>query len=117
MKTIQVKEAYRCEFCNKLYLSKKWCKEHEIGCSQNPENDRSCFICMHSKKRVVTRTVDTFHGEGRANVKVFHCDEINSYIYPPKVNNPYNGSDLEYVDGEELDNVPMRKTCKLLKLF
>ena len=41
-------EAYRCEYCGKVYLKKTACKEHEAHrCPRNPENRPICYDCKH----------------------------------------------------------------------
>ena len=46
MKTI---EAYKCNYCNKVYQLKKSCQAHENRCYSNPKT-RSCASCIFLKK-------------------------------------------------------------------
>lgn len=46
MKTI---EAFKCNYCNKVYQLKKSCQAHENRCYKNPET-RSCASCIFLKE-------------------------------------------------------------------
>lgn len=44
----ELKQAYRCEYCGKIYLRKSACLLHEIHlCLRNPENRPLCYDCKH----------------------------------------------------------------------
>lgn len=50
MKQVQ---AYRCEHCEKVYMMKSACLEHEAHrCPQNPENRPLCYDCKHYQPSV-----------------------------------------------------------------
>lgn len=38
---------YRCDYCNKPYLSMSGCKKHESWCFANEEK-QSCITCLHN---------------------------------------------------------------------
>lgn len=44
-------EAFKPKCCNKAYITKKACLEHEKRCMWNPDN-KACHTC--AKKRVIT---------------------------------------------------------------
>jgi hypothetical protein len=46
--------AFKCEFCRKLYATVKGCTTHEQGCGKNPLNKSVCFDCDYLRigKRV-----------------------------------------------------------------
>lgn len=47
MKTIEVKEVYKCEYCSKVSLGKGGIKTHEFYCKHNPNNGTPCVSCKH----------------------------------------------------------------------
>ena len=106
---IEIKEIYKCEYCNKLYQLKHFCEKHEKICKKNPENDRPCFSCVHlSKKDVV---VYEYCGdiEHKVNLSCLHCDKKEVFLHTPQ--NEIKGNALE-LGG---DNLPMPKECDLKK--
>jgi hypothetical protein len=107
MKT-ETKEIYKCEHCNKLYQIKNACLSHEKTCSKNPDNDRACFGCIHLSKESETIYYDTFYGEGERKVDLLHCNKLETFLYPPKVEHKGN---MYETDSKE--NNPMPKSCKL----
>ena len=45
MKTQPNRTIYRCDHCNKLYLTAKPVARHEQYCKRNPANAHACFGC------------------------------------------------------------------------
>lgn len=49
-------EAYRCEYCGKIYLTPHGCKRHEDrGCCQRPERRPLCYSCKHYHQELVEK--------------------------------------------------------------
>ena len=47
MKT-KLRNIYRCDHCNKYYISKYHAERHEKYCRENPNNQHACFKdCKH----------------------------------------------------------------------
>lgn len=40
---IETRKVYRCEHCNKWYISASACSVHERFCRKKPENKHKCF--------------------------------------------------------------------------
>jgi ATP-binding cassette subfamily D (ALD) protein 3 len=59
---VEIKEIYKCDFCNKLYQVKRFAEYHEKGCSKNPENERPCFNCHNMEKRETEITGNYYNG-------------------------------------------------------
>lgn len=77
MKT-QLKEIYKCDFCNKLYQVKKAAEVHELLCTKNTVNDRPCYTCEHIGKRNTTIPVEhCMGGEGERVLNLLHCTAKN----------------------------------------
>lgn len=105
---VETKKIYKCEHCNKLYQIKNACISHEKSCYKNPQNDRACFICIHLKKKVEKIYYDDFlHESHEKEVKLFHCDQIHSFLCPPKVEHKRNAFDTS-----SESNIPMKKECE-----
>lgn len=60
---MKIIEAYRCQWCGKVYISKWRCEAHEAkadsrtdGCKAHPSNKAKCYSCRHysSEKLEVT---------------------------------------------------------------
>lgn len=47
------RKAFQCEFCNKIYLTKKTARAHEARCFKNPKS-RSCITCKNFGVEVAT---------------------------------------------------------------
>lgn len=107
MKT-EIKEIYKCDFCNKLYQKKAACEAHEFICFKNPDNKRPCYGCIHLEKIKADLYFDTFQGEGCRKVDVFHCNAKDIYIHTPQVE--AKGNAFEF--GDKL-NEPMPKQCDI----
>lgn len=50
-------DAYRCQWCGKVYLTERGCLAHERkaaspidGCKQHPNNKAMCYHCKHFKQ-------------------------------------------------------------------
>lgn len=100
---------YYCGFCNKRYVRKHACLEHEEKCSRNPINFRACFNCKHLRKREEEICFDPNDPyEQPLEIKIFYCPQIDSYLYPPKIERNGRCFDL----GDE-SNEPMKKECDL----
>ena len=115
MKT-EIKEVYKCEYCNKLYQRKHAAIQHENGCSKNPNNKRACIVdgiaCDHLIKKRVWHYFDTPFGEDKQQVDLLYCGHKKIFMYPPKVEAKKNWFEL----GDEL-NEPMPKECDDYKLL
>ena len=106
MKT-EIREIYKCDYCNKIYQRRNAAINHEERCNSNPKNFKACSSCEHLKKVEETYYFDTYNGEGSRQVQIFKCDKINSFVHPASVER--NGTAFEMGD---LDNVPMKKECE-----
>lgn len=105
---IEVKEIYKCEYCNKLYQIKRWSVLHELRCKNNPINKRPCFDCKSLTMEEIDYYYDTYMGESSYKIKVFFCPQKKYYLYPPLVEYKKNELDID-------DNHPMPKKCDLFK--
>jgi len=106
MKT-EIKEIYKCEFCNKLYQVKKSAIKHELQCWKNPLNNRPCFNCNHLVKNRVT-VYENYYGEdNERSVDLLYCNKKLIFLYPPKVELKGNAFDLDEI------NEPMPKQCDI----
>ena len=103
IKTIEI---YKCEFCKKLYQRKNFAEKHEKICTKNPRNFRPCFWCTHLKKKNFEHWYDTYCGEGKEILSLLHCDKIDSFLYPPRVEEKGNFYDLG-----DTENNPMPIAC------
>lgn len=107
MKT-EILEVYKCDHCNKLYQKKHFAEKHEKVCVLNPDNKRACDECIHLTKKDQNICYDHFDGgETHRTLSLLYCPKIDSFLYPPKVEQKKNFFDL----GDEL-NHPMPKECK-----
>lgn len=112
MKTKNV-TLYICSHCKKEYKRKHACVNHELICLKNPVNRRACFGCNHLKKKQAFAYYSTFNGgEMERKITLFHCEKINSFLYPPNVEAKGNAFDM----GDDL-NQPMLKYCKVSEPF
>jgi hypothetical protein len=105
----QIKEIYRCEHCNKLYQIKNACAKHEELCLKNPKNFRACLNgCVHLNKKTTEISYDAPDGGERyREVELLHCDKLNTFLYPPKVEAKKN-----WYETSDTENNPMPKVCK-----
>ncbi len=102
----EYREISRCEYCGKIYLSKRFADRHEIRCLKNPDNNRACYGCKHLTKK--DTTISTwYYGEcGEKNLTLLHCAVHDRYVYPSRVE--HNGTAWET---EDLPNEPMPREC------
>lgn len=108
MKT-EIKEIYKCEYCNKLYQRKWLCLKHEKACKLRPDYRRPCHSCDILTK--VTETIwagygDPYGNECERDVDVLFCEKIDCFIYPPSVSAKGNAFDMGMKS-----NIEMPKTC------
>lgn len=108
---IETKEVYKCEYCNKLYQIKRFAERHELMCKKNPNNARCCFGCSFLKKKKTTYYYSAYGEEFEIEKELLHCEKIDSFLYPPKVEYKENWFDLDEL------NQPMRRQCEFFKEF
>jgi hypothetical protein len=113
MKT-EIREVYKCEYCNKMYQRKRFALEHEKICSKNPENKRACLDgCIHLTKKKVEvkdRIDDYYTGEIEYVIRtLFYCDKKKIFLYPPECE--YKDNYYTNFYNEEDENKPMPKEC------
>ena len=106
---IEIKEMYKCEYCNKLYQLKHFCEKHEKICKKNPENDRPCFSCVHLSKKDVVFYEYCGDIEHKVNLSCLYCEKKEVFLHTPQ--NEIKGNALELGEG----NLPMPKECDLKK--
>lgn len=112
MKT-EIREVYKCDYCNKLYQKKHFAENHEKVCVLNPDNKRACDDCVHLTKKDNTVYYDQYDwSDGSRLLSLLYCPKIDSFLYPPKVEHKKNFFDL----GDEL-NQPMPRECKYQTLL
>lgn len=73
MKTQPNRTIYRCDHCNKLYLTAKPVARHERYCKRNPANAHACFGCENL-------LVDYEQVEGR-RIRTFTCAAFDRRLY------------------------------------
>lgn len=98
----ELKTAYRCDHCRKIYERKSACEKHESLCKKNPVNIPLCFNCIYSRVQMTNAYVrDT---DRDTELKLFYCEAKQKIMYPstlirkkkPKV--WHNGEQVEMVD-------------------
>ncbi len=100
--------AFKCDFCSKLYQLERFAISHEKSCTKNPENDRACFNCSNlSKESFEIDNGDEYHRPFQ--VKLLYCKAKKICVHPPSVE--YKGNAIE--TGEPND--PMPKECDQFK--
>lgn len=105
---VETKEIYKCDFCRKLYQVKTACENHEVSCSENPDNERACFGCEFLTKKENTIYEDSpMGGEYKFTRQLLYCNKKEIFVYPPKVEHKGNAIDL----GDET-NEPMPRQCE-----
>ena len=101
---------YKCDFCKKVYLKKKWAEKHELGCTKNPANDRPCFHCRCLEtKEFELGEDDPENGDYMYRLNILHCRKRDVFLYPPKVELKGTAYDLE-----DERNEPMPMSCEHL---
>lgn len=108
MKT-EIKEVYKCDYCNKLYQIKYHCQNHEKSCTKRPDYLRPCHNCNILKK--VKETISVGYGDIYGNkkkevVKVLFCEKRDVFIYPPSVAAKGNAFEMAK------PNIEMPKECE-----
>ena len=57
--------AYRCDFCGKVYLTPHGCKRHEErGCCQRPELRPLCYSCQHYHQEMTEKENIAYYPRG-----------------------------------------------------
>lgn len=108
MKT-EIRETYRCDFCNKFYLMKTACLKHEERCHLNPSNNRLCYECDHLDKKKVESVREDDHGN-LITYDLYFCKKVDACLHPPKVE--FKGNAIELY---EYENMPMKVECEHYK--
>jgi hypothetical protein len=108
MKT-EIKEVYKCDYCNKLYQMKHHCLNHELSCKKRPDYLRPCHNCQVLKK--VKETIwagygDEYGNECERDVDVLFCEKRDCFIYPPSVAAKGNAFEMAKL------NIEMPKECE-----
>jgi hypothetical protein len=108
MKT-EIKEVYKCDYCNKLYQMKYHCHNHELSCKKRPDYFRPCHNCQVLGK--VRATIwagygDEYGNECTRNVDVLYCEKRDCFIYPPSVAVKGNAFKMDKL------NIEMPKECE-----
>ena len=105
--TTEIKEIYKCDFCNKLYQIKRFAMQHEKICFKNPKNDRPCFGCIFLGKKNVDVYEYEYDGSDFKRVySLFFCKKKEVFLHTPKNEIKENVIDIgEY-------NLPMPKECE-----
>ena len=101
---IETREIYRCEYCKKIYLLKRYVEQHEAECTKNPAI--LCLRCKSLDTKKAAEYFDGYHGETSRLVTVFWCKKREHYLHPPKVER--KGNAIEFGD---IGNYPMRTEC------
>jgi len=92
---------YKCDFCNKNYLSKRFAIQHEKMCSKNPANHRLCYDCKFLKKKKVYSAQQDDYGGNDIQVEIFFCSKKEIALHRPQntiKNNVIELSDYENVE-------------------
>ena len=84
MQIITNKTIYRCDYCKKVYLIERYCKEHEFNCAKNPKNYMACSGCIFLKEDTITNYYEQYDHEYSKTSLHFHCENLNKDIYPYK---------------------------------
>lgn len=114
MKT-EIKEIYKCEYCNKLYQIKSACENHELACRKNPANFRPCYSCFNLEKKeaLIYSGYDDYYTYEPVNVPrdFFFCTKNQIFLYTPQ--NEIKGNfDHTDTEGGIFKNHPMPKKCR-----
>ena len=110
---IETKEIYKCEFCNKLYQKKTFCKRHENICKRNPDNWRACHSCKNLTTKQIELTIkDEFDGYYKERRSLIYCSKLEIFLYPPKAEKlgyKYNTTPV--------NNNPMPRLCDKFEFY
>lgn len=75
-------KAYRCQYCGKLYLTKRGCERHENDiCTKSPERRPLCYNCKNYRA-----TYDE-HEREKITITEYLGEDVsyqNFYFYPNK---------------------------------
>lgn len=98
---------YLCEYCNKRYIRKHHCANHENLCGKNPDNHRPCLSCVHLEKKPCKTyfSYGTEYGQAEGVVDVLHCSKLEKFVFTPF--NEKRGNIYELFE----ENNPMPLTC------
>ncbi len=68
--------AYKCEYCDKVYINKPSAASHEKKCFWNPEK-RACATCLnpYDRRCVETDSDLTVKGELKSNCPMWEASE------------------------------------------
>jgi len=68
-KKAEVRQIWRCVYCNKYYLVRHACETHERYCGKNPTNDHKCLkYCKHLR-------------DGGIGIERFWCASLREPLY------------------------------------
>lgn len=99
---------YTCEHCGKYYKQKHHAVYHESICRKNPINMPVCFNgCRYLDQKNAVATNHIFCPDDEMSVKVFYCNCLKTFVYPPIAK--AKGNVFELNDG---DNVIMPLECE-----
>lgn len=106
-------QAYRCDHCKKVYLSKTACEKHEKEwCRQNPALKAKCFYgCSHLTKEEAVVTKETYNGQVDIDVSLLWCEKKKCHIVPFWAAKKGNWYDVAYINDEELDSLFAPMEC------
>lgn len=79
----KTKTVYYCEHCNKHSLVRHTIPKHEIKCSNNPDNYRPCYTCIHSEvgKRELMDYEQGIRIPSGMMQKTFTCTRFKNQMY------------------------------------
>jgi len=110
-------EAFKCDYCNKIYKRSNDCIKHEKACKENPNNKHSCFnFCKHLIKETETSE------DGEYLSIDFYCKVKNIQMYSYKLESPWRYGKLRIKSiikngGERMPLKCDRYLCKDLYEF
>lgn len=93
-------QAFRCDYCGKVYLKESSCKQHEQErCCQRPDIRPYCYSCKHyhqefdKKENVIyyTGVYNPFTDDEDESVKTF---DVNRCTHPDNERKLYNNIKL-----------------------
>jgi len=108
----EVREVYKCDYCNRLYQIERFCVKHEESCRKRPDYLRPCHDCSVLKKvnqSILTGGGNRWRGEDEVIVSVLFCEKRDCFIYPPSVTVKGNAFELDKL------NIEMPKECEFQK--
>ena len=77
-------EAYKCDYCAKIYKRSSDCMKHEKICKKNPDNKHSCFnFCKHLIKET------NYSEDGEYTTCEFSCEILKKQMYSYKLESPW----------------------------